>query len=179
MINLQLITILYDLALVTSGEIKASSLIQKTLQRILYHTSFPAGMYFSYQWKKIEEGNEYTEMEVESVIGNKKLRELVEKKVLLPSEVIVEKPTVMKDKSIVVSVLEGEIRYNVFLILPVKETGLFILMSKEMPEFQYPYEYIFTPVLQNFHNSLTLLRENEKLFIRVLKFWHFFRHKDK
>ena len=38
-----ILNILYEMALVIGGEVSVKPLLIKTLQRLLYHTSFPAG----------------------------------------------------------------------------------------------------------------------------------------
>ena len=40
----QILSVLYDLSLTIGGEVDVLSLLRKTLQRLLFHTSFPAGV---------------------------------------------------------------------------------------------------------------------------------------
>jgi hypothetical protein len=40
----QILAVLYDLTLTIGGEVKVDALLTKVLQRLLFHTSFPAGV---------------------------------------------------------------------------------------------------------------------------------------
>ena len=40
----QILAVLYDLSLTISSEHDSTRLLQRTLQRLLFHTAFPAGM---------------------------------------------------------------------------------------------------------------------------------------
>ena len=42
----QILTILYQMAMVVGGEVSVKPLLTKVLQRLLYYTSFPAGLVF-------------------------------------------------------------------------------------------------------------------------------------
>ena len=44
MIREQILAVLYDLTLTIGGEVKVDALLTKVLQRLLFHTSFPAGV---------------------------------------------------------------------------------------------------------------------------------------
>jgi hypothetical protein len=43
----QILSVLYDLSLTIGGEVDLLSLLRRTLQRLLFHTSFPAALFWS------------------------------------------------------------------------------------------------------------------------------------
>ena len=70
----QIITVLYDLALTTSGETRVKPLLSKMLQRLLYHTSFPCGFFFSYtNPANLENGDPEIEVLAETTLCSKHL----------------------------------------------------------------------------------------------------------
>lgn len=156
----QISQILYEMALVTGGETHVEPLITKTLQRLLYHTAFPCGVFLS-DIKEIKK-KQY-ECKLEQVVGCGNFLEKKGKIISLPEEFMSErKGGLIADKKCISHIFGENIKYKVALILPVNSAEWFVLLNKNMPGFKLPIERIFEPVLKNFSKTLMLCRDNEK-----------------
>ena len=153
----QLLTMLYDLAIVASGETSVASLIKNTLSRLLYHTSFPAGTYISFK-------DESRRMAiVQSVIGKKTFKEKIGKEIKICDILLDNRPRIILEQNVIHKFLGEDIGYEVMILLPAMDKGMFLLFGKQSPNLSYPVEKIFMPVLQNFSKTLSLLEQNEAL----------------
>lgn len=156
----QILQILYEMALVTGGETHVEPLILKTLQRLLYHTSFSCGVFIS-GVDEVESGkHEYI---LEQVVGCGKL---IKSKgsILSLSEkyALNNKSGLITDTEFISSLVGKELSYKTALRLPINESEEFILFCKNQPDVKLSFERIFEPVLTNFGKTLTLCRNNEK-----------------
>lgn len=157
----QILQILYEMALITSGEKRAESLITKTLQRLLYHTSFSGGLFIS-DIKKAD--NTLCKSYIEKVIGCSNLSEKEGESLTLPAEMKVSSSeNFITDEKLIKAAFGEKTKYTMALKLPVNNNEQFILLNKISPELNLPFDRIFEPVLNNFGKSLHLLRENEML----------------
>ncbi|MDH5369347.1 MAG: PAS domain S-box protein, partial [Gammaproteobacteria bacterium] len=156
----QILQILYEMALVTGGETHVKPLITKTLQRLLYHTAFPCGVFISGITKS--KSGEYT-CKLEQVVGCGKLLNLKASTLTLTKEFIHRDQTALiTDMDFISSVFGKNLKYKTALRLPVNNSEEFILLSKNITDFKIPFERIFEPVLQNFSKTLKLCRDNER-----------------
>ena len=152
------LAILYELALVMSGETRVAPLIQKTLQRLMYHTGFPCGVYisrpFSTGTATVSGGL------VEAVLGNRELAQGVGRVLNVPDaffESDSRRVTLPGD----LQFLSPIDRYSQALCLPVSGDGVFVLLAAEPSASQLPVTAIFAPVLANFAKVILLCRQNE------------------
>ena len=153
-----ILQILYELALVTGGETHVKPLVTKTLQKFLYHTAYPCGVFLS----GIEESTNKTfDATLERVIGCSTLLEKQGDILRLPEALIRSHAGLQTNAQLIQKAFGDNVKYKVALILPVNDTDQFILLSKEAPKSVLPFERIFEPVLKNFSKTLFLCRENE------------------
>lgn len=150
----QILQVLYEMALVTSSETKVEPLIIKTMQRLLYHTAFPCGLFLS----DIKNNVDTVDVYVEEVIGGGTLQNYKSKRLTLAKEFLYGESALF---TIADNVFEENIKYKIALRLPVSDTEQFILLSVNPPESQLPFNRIFEPVLKNFGKTLSLSRKNE------------------
>ena len=150
----QILQVLYEMALVTSSETSVKPLITKTMQRLLYHTAFPCGLFLSDIKSKGDDFDVY----VEEVIGGGLLRNHKDKRLILPKEFLYGDSVLF---SIIEDVFEKNIKYKTVLRLPVSDTEQFVLLSIDSPKSQLSFGRIFEPVLKNFGKTLSLSRKNE------------------
>ena len=143
------------MALVTSSETKVEPLIIKTMQRLLYHTAFPCGLFLS----DIKNNGDTADVYVEEVIGGGLLSSHKSKRLILPKELLYGESALF---SIIEDIFGQNIKYKTALRLPVSDTERFILLSVSPPKSQLPFNRIFEPVLKNFGKTLSLSRENER-----------------
>ena len=158
--NAQILQVLYEMALVTGSETRVESLIIKTLQRLLYHTAFPCGLFLS----DIKNDGDKVDTYVEQVIGCGVLKKYKDKRLILPKNFIYDESMFSND---IGNIFEEKLKYKTALRLPVSDTEQFILLNINTHSLQLPFERIFDPVLNNFGKSLTLCRENERHTMRL------------
>ncbi len=155
----QILQVLYEMALVTGGETHVEPLISKTLQRLLYHTTFPCGVFLS-----VVKTNKNNTIDVylEQVIGCGVLLKKKGEILALPKELIHGQAGLLDDVELIQNAFGENFKYKNALKLPVNDKELFILLSKNTPGFELPFERIFEPVLKNFGKTLILCRENDR-----------------
>ncbi len=155
----QITQVLYEMALVTGGETHAKPLITKTLQRLLYHTAFPCGVFIS-DIKEAKKGK--YECKLEQIVGCGNLLEKKGNILTLPEEFIHGcESGLIKDTRCINYVFGEQKKYKAALVLPVNDNERFVLLNKTIPNFKLPFGLIFEPILNNFNKTLKLCRENE------------------
>lgn len=156
----QILQILYEMALVTGGETHVEPLIVKTLQRLLYHTSFSCGMFIS----GIEEvQKDKYECILEQVVGcGKLIKSKGSTLTLLDKYTHNHNSGLIADIEFISYFVGNDMNYKTALRLPVNNHEEFVLFCKSAPDFKLPFERIFEPVLTNFSKTLILCRNNEK-----------------
>ncbi|MDH5602072.1 MAG: PAS domain S-box protein [Gammaproteobacteria bacterium] len=153
--NAQILQVLYEMALVTGSETHVEPLITKTLQRLLYHTAFPCGLFLSGIKKNEGDADAY----VEQVIGCGVLRKYKGSRLILPGTFL---DRGAKQSNNIENIFKEKLKYKTALRLPVSEYEQFILLNISTHNLQLPFERIFEPVLTNFGKTLSLCRENER-----------------
>lgn len=163
----QIITILYDLALTISGETRVKSLLSKMTQRLLYHTAFPCGFFFSYPEQ--QSGDDKTvNAVIETALCSRQLHMPEAQEIKLPRTFCATESKLITDKKLIEASFAGNTKYDTALTLPVKNHGVFVLLSQTSEEQTLPLTRIFAPVLDNFSKTLTLCKQNE-LFTNALE----------
>ncbi|MBL3526595.1 MAG: PAS domain S-box protein [gamma proteobacterium endosymbiont of Lamellibrachia anaximandri] len=153
-----ILSVLYDLTLTIGGETQLDSLLRKALQRLLYHTAFPAGLVLTDN--RTEDGTTYGR--ITTVVGD----HLLEQR----SGQILELPAILTDNSIELlnatvlpASLNSNEKYHYCLKLPIDDTSLILLLSPHKPTSKLPLTQIFKPVLANLSRSILLCRNSEQL----------------
>ena len=148
-----ILSILYDLSLTIGGEVSTDSLLRKTLQRFLYHTSFPAGVVFVG-----DEGG----ARLEAAIGDHVLAGRCGQTFILPAGLLAGKVELVNNSALLAE-LSLDQTYRFGLRLPVDAGHVILLLSPEAPTDNLPLTQIFQPVLANLAKAITLCRNNERL----------------
>jgi len=160
----QILQALYDMALVTSGEVHTEPLILKTLQRLLFHTAYPCGLFLSH----IKEINSHqVSAHLEQVIGSAILMQQRHDLITLPKELLVKQSSLLDDATLITKAFRGDVSYSTGLNLVVSEQEQFLLLGLRAPNTANIFTYIFEPVLKNFDKMLNLTRENERYTQRL------------
>jgi PAS domain S-box-containing protein len=158
MIREQILSVLYDLSLTIGGEVGLASLLRKTLQRLLFHTSFPAGVVLATP--------DVTEFGVaarlETSVGDYLLAERHGTVFNLSAGLLAGKVQLLDDASLLRPFSLGE-KYVYCLRLPVDEQYTILLLSPVAPPSELPLTQIFQPVLANLAKAVILCRNNERL----------------
>jgi len=157
------LSILYDMALTMTGETAVRPLLTRVLQRLMYHTSFPCGVFLSRPGPAAGRRSTASRTaSIEMAVGNHALRQRMGESVTVNAELVEGPP----------AVLSGIARLSrplfpkppalpVCLRLPVPGEGVVLLFAAETPDSQLPFAEVFSPVLGNLAKTLHLCRVNE------------------
>ena len=93
----RILAVLYDLALTLSSEVRLQPLLSRIIQRLLYHTSFPAGAAFL---DLVPEGGEI-EADLNAVVGDFGLSGLVGQRLRLPVALLRGPAEIVRDDGLI------------------------------------------------------------------------------
>lgn len=153
----QILVILYDLALTLSSEVRLRPLLTRTLQRLLYHTSFPAGVVFLNR----SPGNDDIEAELAAAVGDFALMQRIGQRLSLPSALLRGPIQILEDPALLGRLPLAHQRYRVALRLTMPDTGIILLLAPASPIASSPLTQIFQPVMANLAKAVLLCRNNE------------------
>jgi signal transduction histidine kinase len=157
--GLQALTVLYDLALTIGSEVAVEPLLCRTLQRLLYHTGFPAGLALSEP--TATESPEWREVKLAAVVGNYALVKRQGERLRLPAGLLADSPALGEDQARLAG-FEARRPYRHYLRLPVPGFGTLLLLSPDAPSGALPLTDLFTPILERLATSLLLCRRVEE-----------------
>lgn len=153
----QALVILYDLAFTIGSEVSREALIQKTLQRFLYHTGFPAGIFVT---DELIAGDSVRVI-LDQVIGDYKLLERRKEALQLTKDLVSQESRLIEGDHI----LDGHERsrpYRVALAMPVPGYGHMILLGVDAPTTTLPLTTLFQPVLSRLGTAIKLCETYER-----------------
>jgi len=154
----QILSILYDLSLTIGSEIHLDKLLKKTLQRLLFHTSFPVGVVFSVR----EASESGVVARLDAAIGDYLLVERCGEQFELPGGLLSGKVELLADAAMLFP-LSLDQNYTHCLRLPVDAQTSILLLALAPVASSVPLTQIFQPVLANLARAITLCRNNECL----------------
>ncbi|MBS1145341.1 MAG: hypothetical protein H6R14_2747 [Proteobacteria bacterium] len=152
------LSVLYDLSLTIGGEVSVDSLLRKTLQRLLFHTSFPAGVVLS-DPSASAQGVSVT---LASSVGDYLLAERHGTTFELPPGLL-SKSVCLIDNAPALLAFSLDQPYSHCLCLPVDACYTVLLLSPGAPASALPLTQIFQPVLANLAKAIGLCRNSEQL----------------
>jgi PAS domain S-box-containing protein len=166
----QILAILYEMAIVIGGEIRLDLLLTKTLQRLMFHTSFPCGMVFLDTERILapDYDQEMAEVGLEMSIGDAELSRVNKSLVTIPSALLRGGFELAENPELLRSLPCRRDYYTVFLRLPIADSGVILLLAPRMPETNLPLTRIFQPILSNFAKSILLCRSNDAYTQRII-----------
>ncbi|HPT49075.1 MAG TPA: response regulator [Accumulibacter sp.] len=151
----RILTVLYDLALVIGGEVDLGALLTRTLQRLLFHTSFPAGVVLL----NLADLDGETRAEVATVIGDFDLSRHVGETIALPTSLPRGPAALLRDPSLL-RLLPGGATRHACLRLPIDADGVILLLAPSAPATALPITQIFQPVMSNLAKAIALCRSH-------------------
>jgi signal transduction histidine kinase/DNA-binding response OmpR family regulator len=155
----QILSILYEMAIVIGGETSLNPLLTKTLQRLMYHTSFPVGMIFSGIKEDVKSDKIRAHLEI--AIGDFELARLSGSDVDVPVSLVLGDTTLEKNPSLLNGLPCRKDYYTSFLRMPVNEFGTILLLAPVVPESGLPVTRVFRPIISNFSKAILLCQRNE------------------
>jgi diguanylate cyclase (GGDEF)-like protein/PAS domain S-box-containing protein len=158
-----ILPVLYDLAVTIGSEISVKPLLTRTLQRLLYHTSFSAG-FICLDAPVCDKADGLVEVHLDAVVGDFDLIGEIGKSIYLPGELICQAALRETDQAALLSVLRcTQTQYKAYLRLPIDHCGVIVLLAAEMPETKLPLTTMLQPVLAHLARAIMLCRSNDKL----------------
>lgn len=154
-------SVLYDITMVIGGEVSVKPLLTKTLQRLLYHTSFPTGLVFLDV--PASDGDGYVNAHLDVAIGDYELANLAGRSIRLPAALLEGRAEVVEAAELLAQLPCEHNSYRVFLRLPIDHSGVILLLAPHEPHTELPLSHVFQPVMANLAKSILLCRSNDTL----------------
>ncbi len=158
----QILSVLHDLSLTVGGEVSLDRLLQKTLQRLLFHTGFPAGVVFVDR----QDSEFGPSALLAAAVGDYRLADCRHSRFALPEALLSGRVELLADPTLL-SRLSLDQTYTHCLRLPVDQQCQILLLSPSAPTTTLPLTQIFQPVLANLAKAIVLCRNNERLTARL------------
>ncbi len=155
----QILTILYSITLAIGSEVSLKPLLTKTLQQLLYHTSFPAGLVFLDLPPRTDIPR--LDVRLDATVGDYQLNERIGQLMSLPSELLYGPAELREAPALLASLAQEGCIYTHFLRLPIGQTGVILLLAPKPPHTELPLTRIFLPVLANLEKSILLCRQHD------------------
>ncbi|HLY96811.1 MAG: HD-GYP domain-containing protein, partial [Sideroxydans sp.] len=155
----QILTILYEMAMAIGSEVSVRPLLTRTLQQLLYHTSFPAGVVFLDM--SPDTGAASVEARLEVVIGDFELGERAGRTLMLPAALLRGGHELREDPALLASLSGKGNAYSAFLRLPIDGNGVILLLAPGIPHTELPITRIFQPVMANLARAILLCRHHD------------------
>lgn len=155
----RLLAVLYDLAMVVGGEVQLRPLLTKTLQRLLYHTSFPAGAIFLDL--PPDDGSGKIAAPLELAIGDYRLASHAGTSLTLPTALVCGRMALEEVPALIADLPCRPKAYAAMLRLPIDERSVVLLLAPAKPESELPLTQLFQPVMANLAKAILLCRRNE------------------
>jgi putative nucleotidyltransferase with HDIG domain len=153
-----IISVLYDLTMVIGGEVSLKPLLTRTLQRLLYHTSFPTGLAFL---DMKDDGGATLSVRVDAAVGDFELAESIGKPLTLPAGLVRGGPELLEDPALFATLPCSRNAYRVGVRLPIDHCGVILLLAPQQPHTELPLTQVFQPVLANLAKAILLCRRND------------------
>ncbi len=156
----QILTILYSITLAIGGEVSVKPLLNKTLQQLLYHTSFPAGLVFLDLPPATSAAT--VAVKLEAVVGDYELSASVGHTMTLPSALLFGAAELREDPALLAPLSREGNAYSAFLRLPIEHNGVILLLTQKVPYTELPLTRIFQPVMSNLAKAILLCRQHDE-----------------
>lgn len=152
---------LYDIVVAIGSEISVKPLLTRTLQRLLYHTSFSAG-FVCLDVSPCNKNDDQVEVQLDAVVGDSDLLAAVGKPVVLPRTLVCQPAVREADQESLLSALRcTQTRYKAYLRLPIEQYGVIVLLAAERPETNLPLTAMLQPILAHLATAIMLCRRSD------------------
>jgi len=153
-----ILPVLYDMVVTIGGEVSLKPLLTRTLQRLLYYTSFPAG-FICLELDCSSEASGQCMVEIAAVVGDYDLIKLTGQRVSLPRALVCGGAAREGDAAgLLENFSSARTRYHSYLRLPIDGNGVVVLIAPRVPESELPLTHMFQPVMAHLARSILLCR---------------------
>jgi PAS domain S-box-containing protein len=157
----RILSIMYEMAQVIGGEVSVQPLLTKTLQHLLYNTSFPSGFVCLGAPFAAADADGMIAVAMDAVVGDYELVGLVGSKVRLPARLLLGAAELREDAALMAALPCKNNAYKGYLRLPVEGQGVVILLVSKLPDTDLPFVQLFRPVMENLARAIMLCRNND------------------
>lgn len=154
----EVLPVLYDLSVTIGSEVRLKALLTRTLQRLLYHTSFSAG-FVCLDLPPCEGPAAARPVVIAAAVGDFDLIGRIDETVMVPCDLVygcaeheVQQGTLLQQLG-----LSGS-TYQSFLRLPLENNGVIVLLAIEPPETDLNLAQVLQPVLAQLAKAIVLCR---------------------
>ena len=156
-----ILPVLYDLSVTIGGEVRLKPLLTRTLQRLLYHTSFSAGL-VCLDMPPCEGDQTTSTVHVAAAVGDFDLIGSIDKKIELPCALIYGCSSfAVAQEGLLENLGNPRTRYHSFLRLPLEGNGVILLLAIQAPATQLQLTHILQPVLAQLSRAVVLCRTHD------------------
>jgi diguanylate cyclase (GGDEF)-like protein/PAS domain S-box-containing protein len=156
-----ILPVLYDLSITIGSEIRLHPLLLRTLQRLLYHTSFSAG-FVCLEVDDCRDAAASNAVTIDAAVGDFDLVTLTGKTVSLPCDLVCGCGERTFDSGELLQPLPGvHAAYRAFLRLPLEGRGVVVLLAVEKPDTSLALTQILRPVLSQLSRAILLCKSND------------------
>ncbi len=156
-----ILSILYEMALAIGSEVSVKPLLTRTLQRLLYHTSFPAGFVCLGVSSAQEDSAGMIEVRIDSAVGDYELSGLIGQTARLPVRLLRGVAERGEDAALLATLPGKFSRYKAYLRLPIDGEGVIVLLAPQLPDSDLPLTQLFQPVMANLAKAILLCRYHD------------------
>ncbi|MDH4235550.1 MAG: diguanylate cyclase, partial [Gallionella sp.] len=157
-----ILPVLYDFAVTIGSETSLNPLLTRTLQRLLFYTSFPAG-FICLDMPHCDGACDEMSVRVDAAVGDFDLIALVGKQICLHKDLLTGVGVRETDRpELLASLANTHTRYQAYFKLPIEGLGVIVLLAPEVPASTLPLTQMFTPVMALFAKAIVLCRNNDE-----------------
>ncbi|MBU0622326.1 MAG: PAS domain S-box protein [Gammaproteobacteria bacterium] len=153
-----ILSILYEMAQVIGGEVSLKPLLTKTLQHLLYNTSFPAGFICLGVPFSPPDAGGMSEVTMDVAMGDYEMIGLVGQRVHLPARLLLGQAERAEDAALLSLLPCKANAYKGYLRLPIDGQGVIVLLAQELPQSELPLTQLFQPVMSRLARAILLCR---------------------
>ncbi len=158
----QILSTLYDMALVIGAEDRVEPLALNTLKRLIYHTGYPVGLFLLTETAPLSNTSQTSRLTLLAAIGDYRLKPWVGHHLPLPPGLADGKAQLFDAYPTLLSTLPlRQDYYRCALRLPIPNEGLILLLSPEPSNTGVPFAQIFQPIMANLSKAIQLCRNSE------------------
>ena len=151
-----LLAILYDLSQTICAESKLQALLEKFLQRLMFHTGYSSGLIISQEKKP--DGKVYSQLRVS--IGDPEAHNHIGQSLDLPA-ILDDNRSIKPNDSILNSLPIRQNHYQHSLIFPIPDFGFILLLAVEAVGQPIPDQQVFTPIFLSLSQQIKLCQRSE------------------
>jgi len=156
-----ILPVLYDLSVTIGGEIKLNALLTRTLQRLLYHTSYSSG-FICLDLPPCQGADKRLQVCMAAAVGDFELIERIGQPISLPCEMVygcAEQATVQT--ALLEEMDTTHSPYTSFFRLPLENDGVIVLLAIEAPQSPFKLDQVLQPVLIQLAKAIVLCRTHD------------------